>query len=155
MAKPRWVRYRADDTTRNRVRRILVGIRIDFGGSKPEIEDALCILPREGSVCLINENRFVFKYTEHVQEFERGYWVGSGEPGYGQEWVSSSEMRYRDDDDRFFAGPERFVPAGYRHRAKYFYAGKEHGVLFLKRVDDDLARVLENDLDSFVARVLG
>lgn len=150
MTKPSWIGYNEEDATRNEIRRLLTGISVEFGSSEPMIEDCFCILPEKGAVCPIGESSFVFKHTKHIQEFERGYWVG-GEPGYGQEWVSSSEARYLDDDDRFFLGAERFLPPEDRVETEYFYVGKAHGELLLSKIDDDCSRSLENDLASFRA----
>ena len=152
MAKLNWIKYSSDNATKDDIQRKLTGIRIEFGGSKPRIKGGTCMLPRKGAICPIGEDRFVLRHTERIQEYERGYWVGRGTPGYGQEWLSSSEARYLDDDDRFLLGRERLVPSGYRDETGYFYGGKEHGTLFLTRIDDELAKKLENDIDSFIAK---
>jgi hypothetical protein len=153
MAKPNWIEYSPDSTTRENVRKNLTGVRIDFGGSKPNIKDGIFTLPREGAVCPIDHNRFVLRNIERIEVHERGYWVGEGTPGYGQEWLSSSDAQYLDDDDRFLLGRERMLPPDYRYEREYFYGGNKRGTLFLNNIDDELAKELVNDIDAFVSKV--
>lgn len=153
MVKSIWFKYGSDNPTREDIRRRLTGIRIEFEGSKPRIEGEVCILPWEGAIYPIDENRFVLKHTERIRQYERGYWVGSGDPKYGQQWLPASGARYLDDDDRFFLGPERHVPAGDRYKMEYFYGGEKHGTLFLNKIDDELTERLENDINSVIAEL--
>jgi hypothetical protein len=153
MAKPNWIEYRSDSTTRANIRKNLTGIRIDFDGSKPKIEDGICMLPGSGAICPIGKNKFVFKHTQRIKEYERGYWVGTGTPGYGQEWLSSSNVQYLNDDDQFFLGRERILPPNYRYKTEYYYSGEENGTLFLNTINGEHAEELENDIELFIAKV--
>lgn len=153
MAKPNWIEYSSDSTTRENIRKNLTGIRIDFDGSKPKIADGICTLPGEGSVCPIDNNSFILRRIVRIEVYERGYWVGEGTPGYGQEWLSSSDAQHLGDDDKFLLGRERILPPDYRYEREYFYGCDEQGTLFLNKIDDELARELENDIDTFIAKV--
>jgi len=153
MAKPNWIEYSSDSTTREKIRKNLTGIKIAFDGLKPKIETGTYTLPEEGAVCPIDNSSFILRRIERIEVYERGYWLGEGTPGYGQEWLSSSDAQYLGDDDKFFLSRERILPPDYRYEREYFYGSDEQGTLFLNKIDDKLAKELENDIDTFIAKV--
>jgi len=141
------------------IKNSLEKIPIKFGYHSPNLNSQQIFeLPNSGTIFPINESLFVLKYVERIREneYESGYWVGSGIPGYGQEWVSESKANSSFEDDDYFFHSKKTSVSGtkIRHETIYFFGGNQKGNLFMKKINQSLVEKLKDDTDIFLSEAL-